>query len=194
MYAYLEGNLSEVNPAYAIIDCQGVGYMVHISLNTFTRIKDLKRAKLYTHLSVREDAHLLYGFADDDERKLFRHLITVSGVGANTARVILSSLAPGELLQAIVSGNENILKKIKGIGGKTAQRIIIDLRDKVGKEGAIPGSFAASYNRQRDEALSGLVILGFNKAASEKALDKIIEKGDADISVERLIKEALKIL
>jgi Holliday junction DNA helicase RuvA len=194
MYAYLEGNLSEINPAYAVIDCQGVGYMVHISLNTFTRIKDLKRAKLFTHLSVREDAHLLYGFADDEERRLFRNLITVSGVGANTARVILSSVGTREVVQAIISGNENVLKKIKGIGAKTAQRIIIDLRDKINKDGALPESFAFSYNRPREEALSGLVILGFNKAASEKALDKIIEKGDAEITVERLIKEALKIL
>ena len=133
MYAYLEGQIAELNPAYAVIDCNGVGYEVNISLNTFSSIKDKERVRLYTHLVVRDDAQMLYGFAEESERTLFRHLITVTGIGPSTARMILSSMTPVELISAIASGNEEILKRVKGIGTKTAQRILIELRDKVGK-------------------------------------------------------------
>lgn len=194
MYAYLEGQLAEINPAYAVIDCNGIGYMVHISLNTFTDIKDKNRVKLFTHLSVREDAHVLYGFSGDEERTLFRHLISVSGIGANTARMILSSLTAAELVQAIASGNEALLKRIKGIGAKSAQRIIIDLRDKIGKVPVAQGLFPQQGNRNIEEALSGLVILGFSKPVAGKALEKVNQAAGGNLSVEMLIKEALKIL
>jgi Holliday junction DNA helicase RuvA len=194
MYAYLDGQLAEINPAFAVIDCNGVGYMVHISLNTFSEIKDKARVRLYTHLTVREDAHVLYGFSGEEERALFRHLISVSGIGANTARMILSSLTATELVQAIASGNESLLKRIKGIGAKSAQRILIDLKDKIGKVHVVQGLFPHQGNRNIEEALSGLVILGFNKPVAGKALEKVSQAAGGNLSVEMLIKEALKIL
>src|SRR5665213_1910092 len=141
MYAYFEGTIVEKNPAYAVIECSGVGYLLNISLNTFGKIPESGKCKLYAHLSVREDAHVLFGFADTSERQMFRDLISVSGVGEVTARMMLSSMNPGEIQQAIVNGDVSRLKSIKGIGEKSAQRIIIDLRNKMGKEsfGIAPG-------------------------------------------------------
>lgn len=194
MFAYVEGNLTSVNPAYAIVDCQGVGYMVHISLNTFSQIKDLKRVRLLTHHMVREDAQLLYGFFEEEERRVFRLLIAVSGVGANTARMILSSMAPVELVQAIVSGNEPVLKKIKGIGAKTAQRLIVELKDKVAKTRGTAEFETSSYNTNREEALSALIILGFARQAVEKTLDSLLREHGMTIPVEQLIRLALKVM
>ncbi|MDD2965081.1 MAG: Holliday junction branch migration protein RuvA [Bacteroidales bacterium] len=194
MFAYIEGTLTTRNPAYVVVDCQGVGYMIHISLNTFTQIKDLTSARLLTHLLVREDAQLLYGFYTEEERRVFRLLIAVSGIGANTARMILSSLSPADLVQAIVTGNEPVLKKIKGIGAKTAQRLIVELKDKVAKTQGLSDLGSASYNTNREEALSALVILGFARPAVEKALDGLLREHGMTIPVEQIIRLALKVL
>ena len=195
MYDFFEGRLAEKNPAFAVIDIQGVGYILNISLNTFSQMPDEgKNYRLYAHLVVKEDAHVLYGFSGRDERELFRQLISVSGVGAGTARMILSSLHPKDIIEAIVTGNAPLLLRIKGIGSKTAQRIIIDLKDKLTKE---PISYEKSgfvHNTKREEALSGLIILGFQKVAAGKALDKVIEANGLSLPVEELIRNALKIL
>jgi len=192
MYSYFEGKLIEKTPTYAIIDCNGVGYMIHISLHTFSGISNKEKCKLYTHLAVKEDSHTLYGFSGQEERTLFRHLISVSGVGCNTARMMLSSLSPMEITSAILTDNVTALQSIKGIGGKTAQRIILDLKDKIGKISGDKEILLVEHNTKRDEALSALVMLGFNKTAVEKMLDKIIRSETADITVEQLIKLALK--
>ncbi len=194
MYAFIEGKIAGINPAEVVIDCQGVGYDISISVNTYSQIKDLESCRLLTHLSVKEDAMVLYGFAREDERRLFRQLITVSGVGAGTARLILSSLTPDEVTNAIVLGQANILQKVKGIGGKTAQRIIIDLKDKLGKDQGVKEILGSTYNTKREEALSALSMLGFNKSLTEKAIDKIIKEEGTSLTVEQLIKSALKIL
>jgi Holliday junction DNA helicase RuvA len=195
MYDYFEGRLAEKNPAFAVIDTHGTGYFLNISLNTFSKLPDEgQQFRLYAHLVVKEDALVLFGFADSDERELFRELISVSGVGAGTARMILSSLNPDDLAEAIVTGNASLLQRIKGIGSKTAQRIIIDLKDKLSKE-LIPhekGGFV--HNTKKEEALSGLIILGFQKMVAEKALNKVIEIKGTALSVEELIRNALKIL
>lgn len=194
MYDYIKGKLAERNPAYAVIDCNGVGYLLNISLNTYTRIGEVDSCLLFVHLVVREDALILFGFADQDERELFRQLISVSGVGANTARIILSSLSPQEVVQAIGMADVPLLQKIKGIGAKTAQRIVVDLKDKVGK-GLLPQEkLGFLYNTKKEEALSGLIILGFPKMLAEKALTKIIEREGTDLTVEELIKLALQML
>lgn len=193
MYEFITGKLVEKNPAFVVIETNGIGYLLNISLNTFTKIKDAEQAKLYIHFHVREDAQVFYGFADDAERELFRHLLTVSGVGAGTARLILSSLTSEEVYDAITQGNAGILQSVKGIGGKTAQRIVIDLRDKLTKAGIELEKVDLSHNTIKDEALSGLLILGFNKSVAAKALDRVIKQGSAN-SVEELIKEALKVL
>lgn len=194
MYAFIEGKIAGINPAEVVIDCQGVGYDISISVNTYSQIKDLESCRLLTHLSVKEDAMVLYGFAREDERRLFRQLITVSGVGAGTARLILSSLTPDEVTNAIVLGQANILQKVKGIGGKTAQRIIIDLKDKLGKDQGVKEILGSTYNTKREEALSALSMLGFNKSLTEKAIDRIIKEEGTSLTVEQLIKSALKIL
>lgn len=194
MYAFIEGKIAGINPAEVVIDCQGVGYDISISVNTYSQIKDLESCRLLTHLSVKEDAMVLYGFAREDERRLFRQLITVSGVGAGTARLILSSLTPDEVTNAIVLGQANILQKVKGIGGKTAQRIIIDLKDKLGKDQGVKEILGSTYNTKREEALSALSMLGFNKSLTEKAIDKIIKEEGTSLTVEQLIKSTLKIL
>ena len=193
MYEYLSGKLADKNPTYVVLDINGIGYMVNISLNTFSRIKDLTEVKLFTHFYVREDTQILYGFADEAERELFRQLLSVSGVGASTARLILSSLTTEEIYEAITQGNATVLQSVKGIGGKTAQRIVIDLRDKLTKADISLEKVDFSHNTLKDEALSGLLILGFNKSVASKAVDKVIKQTPVD-SVEILIKEALKIL
>lgn len=193
MYAFIKGKLVEKNPTSVIVEANGIGYQIHISLNTFAAIGENEQVKLYTHLAIREDAHVLYGFAEENERALFLLLITVSGVGANTARLILSSLTTTEAIDAIALGETHILEGVKGIGGKTAQRIVVDLKDKVGKGDLTSEKVSSSYNTLKDEALSGLLILGFNKNAADKALDKLL-KIHQEPSVEFLIKESLKVL
>ncbi len=191
MYEYFSGRLVEKKPTYVIIDNQGIGYLINISLNTFEKIKDSESVKLYVHFVVREDAQILYGFADEAERFLFRALISVSGVGANTARLVLSSLTTSEAYSAISAGEASILQSVKGIGAKTAQRIVVDLKDKLIKQDFFPDKVGISHNTMKNEALSGLLILGFNKPTASKVLDKVLKQSDFD-SVEALIKEALK--
>ncbi|MEJ6736629.1 MAG: Holliday junction branch migration protein RuvA [Flavobacteriales bacterium] len=193
MIAQIKGKLIDKTPTYVVIDCGGIGYEVKISLNTFSQIGEGETCLLYTHFVVREDAQLLYGFKETSERELFRLLISVSGVGSSTAMMILSSLSPSETKQAILNDDVNTLKSVKGIGAKSAERIIIDLRDKIGKVESGTTISLQSNNTVKDEALSALVMLGFGKNPAEKALDKIIKTGD-DFTVEELIKRALKSL
>lgn len=192
MYEYIVGTLEEITPTHAIVDNSGVGYFVSISLQTYTAIDGKKDAKLFLHQVVREDAHLLYGFASIQERELFRLLISVSGVGANTARLILSSLSVAEVQAAISTENINLIKQVKGIGLKTAQRIIVDLKDKMaGVDISSVQIFSSANNTTKQEALSALVMLGFAKVAADKALDQIITT-EGNLTVEGLIKSALK--
>ena len=194
MYDYIKGKLVEKNPAYAVIEANGVGYLLNISLHTYSLLKEEEHCLLFAHLAVREDAMVLFGFYEKEERELFRQLITVSGVGTNTARMILSSLSPDEVSQAIIREDSVLLQKIKGIGLKTAQRIIIDLKDKLYKELIPHEKIVFQHNTKKDEALSGLLILGFQKTMAEKALNKVIEIEGPALSVEQLIRNALKIL
>ncbi|MDP2236641.1 MAG: Holliday junction branch migration protein RuvA [Bacteroidales bacterium] len=194
MYAYISGKLIKKTPAFVIVDVQGVGYHINISLNTFAAIGNQQHVKLFTHLSVKEDAHILYGFHDVEERSLFLNLISVSGVGANTARIILSSLNTSEAIEAISGGNVAVLQRVKGIGTKTAQRIVVDLKDKVSRTGGLTSEKTdLAYNTNREEALSALLILGFNKAAVEKVLARLLQN-EPSAPVEKLIKEALKVM
>jgi Holliday junction DNA helicase RuvA len=194
MYEYIEGQLVERNPGYAVLEVQGIAYLLSISVHTYSKLREEGKHRLYTHLVVREDALSLFGFADQEERELFRQLISVSGVGVNTARIILSSLSPAEVGQAIAEGDAPLLQRIKGIGAKTAQRIIIDLKDKVTRELVPQEKLGFLHNTKKEEALSGLIILGFPKMVADKALSKIIEKEGSGLTVEELIKKALKIL
>jgi Holliday junction DNA helicase RuvA len=191
MYEYIQGKIADLTPTHAVIDVQGVGYLIEISLNTYSGLSGKEQAVLFIHQVVREDAHILFGFINATEREIFRHLISVSGIGANTARVILSSLSPSEIKEAILSGNVKLLNGIKGIGAKTAQRIIVDLTDKIGKTEVSGDFLAPKDNTSRDEALSALVMLGFAKNAVEKVLDKLL-KEDPQADVEGLVKQALK--
>lgn len=191
MYEYIQGQLVELNPAYAVIDTGNIAYFINISLNTYSGLEGKESAKLYLHQVVREDAQLLFGFTEKRERELFRQLISVSGIGSNTARMMLSSLQPTELEIAILESNVNVLKSVKGIGIKTAQRIIIDLKDKIGKAGASESLGIPESNMKKEEALSALVMLGFNKMAVEKTLYKVL-KENSNLSIEELIKIALK--
>jgi len=191
MYDYIQGRIAELTPANAVIDNNGVGYFIHISLNTYSSLSGKDQAVLFIHQVVREDAHLLFGFFSKSEREIFRHLISVSGIGANTARMVLSSLSPSEIKEAIVTSNVNLLNNIKGIGAKTAQRIIVDLKDKLGKT-ELSGDFLLTQsNTNREEALSALVMLGFTKNSVEKVIDKLI-KENPTVGVEELVKQALK--
>jgi holliday junction DNA helicase RuvA len=192
MYEYLEGRLIEKTPTYAVVDCGGVGYHVFISLYTSEKLGNQKDCKLFTHLVVREDAHILFGFSDRTERAIFQQLISVSGVGASTARMILSHLNPEEVVSAISTGNVAALKGVKGIGEKSAQRIIVDLKGKLGSGSELPENFLVSNNKIMEEALRALVALGFNKTAGEKALDKAIKANPTEKTVEQLVKDALK--
>lgn len=190
MYEYIKGILAEATPTYAVIECGGIGYYINISVNTYSRINTKKDTTLFIHQIVREDAHLLYGFFSKEERALFRQLISVSGIGANTASVMLSSMSVEEITGAILTENVNAIKSVKGIGLKTAQRVIIELKDKVGTSG-VAENFVFTTNTIKDEALSALVMLGFVKVQAAKVLDKIIAGGGIT-SVEELIKQALK--
>ncbi len=191
MYQYFSGRLDEVTPAYAVVDCHGVGYLLEITLNTYSQIKDLHEVKLLVHEVVREDAHLLFGFFTEAEREMFRLLLGVSGVGAATARVMLSSLTVEELGQAIADQDVKRVQRVKGIGAKTAQRILLELHDKVGAL-AVPSAAgaAASGGQNSTEALSALVMLGFPKAAAEKVVNLVADQ-NRGASVEEIIKLAL---
>ena len=193
MYAFIAGKIAEITPAYVIIDNHGVGYFINITLNTFAAIGEQSEVKLYTHLQVLEDAHNLFGFYTSKERDMFELLISVSGVGCNTARLILSSLTVNELSTAIANEDIKTIQAVKGIGSKTAQRLIVDLKDKVRKTDYSEEIVEAVDNTVKNEALSALVILGFSKNAASKALDKLL-KQSPDTPVEVLIREALKLL
>ena len=194
MYEYLNGKLIEKNPAYVVIDCQGVGYFVNISLNTFTALPDKENCKLFTHFIVREDAQILYGFADNFERNVFRNLLNVSGVGASTARMILSALTANEVIEAIARGDVDMLKSVKGIGLKSAQRIIVDLKGKLELAETESIILSFSHNSLKEEALSGLVVLGFSKQMAEKGIEKALKAHTEIDRVEQLIKEVLKMM
>ena len=194
MYSFISGTVVEKNPTYVVIDNQGIGYFINITLNTFTAIGEQEKVKLFVHLAIREDAHVLYGFYSEKERELFLQLITVSGVGCNTARLILSSMTVKEAVEAIATNNVKMIQSVKGIGAKTAQRIVVDLHDKLGKFDIVEGEKTpAGYNTLKDEALSALMVLGFNKANIEKVLDKLMKQMQ-NPSVEDLIKESLRLL
>lgn len=192
MIAYLIGNLTFKSPVYVLLECGGIGYQVFISLNTFTKIQHLEKCKLHTYLHVTESAHTLYGFADELEKSLFTQLISVSGIGPSTARVALSSLSPEELQKAIVQENERMIQSIKGIGPKSAKRMILELKDKVAKLTDGVKISGIKDNTLRDEALSALIALGFGKAQAEKTIDDLLRAGENFPGVEDLIKRALK--
>ncbi len=195
MYEFIEGHIEHANPAFAVINVGGIGYHLFISINTYEHIKSLKQVRLLTHLAIKEDAHSIYGFFDEQERQIFRQLILVNGVGTNTARMILSGQTPAAIISAISTGNIAMLKSVKGVGPKTAQRIIIELQDKVGKL-STPGelaSFPGQSGKQADEALLALLALGFPRNTAEKVIQKIAAHNPA-LSVEDIIKQALKLL
>ncbi len=195
MFAYLKGKLAHKDPTFVILDINGVGYEVKISLNTFSKIKDQENIQLFTHFHVKEDAQILFGFADIYEKQTFLHLVSISGVGPSTGLMVLSSLTPQEVEQAILSEDVGTIQGVKGIGTKTAQRIILELKDKVGKDnsgGDLLNLPISRQNTTRNEALAALVTLGINKAAAQKSVDKILKGSSSDISLEDLIKLALK--
>lgn len=199
MIDYIKGELAELTPAMAVVEAAGVGYAMNISLNSYTAIQGKKEVKLYAYESIREDAHVLFGFASKKEREMFLLLITVSGVGPNTARMVLSSMSPAELCNSISTGNERMIKTIKGIGLKTAQRIIVDLRDKIvslGIADEIPAGGTIDHpvdNMVKDEAVSALTMLGFSPAPSQKVVLQIL-KDNPTAPVEQVIKMALKMI
>jgi Holliday junction DNA helicase RuvA len=191
MIDYIKGTIIKITPAFITIESGGIGYFVNISLTTYAKLEGKEEYKILVHEVIREDTHQLFGFADQEEREIFRLLISVSGVGAATARMMLSSLSPEEIQKAIIGSEVNLLKGVKGIGLKTAQRIIVDLKDKLGKPSETGEIFAFSDNTKREEALSALVMLGFAKSAVVKVLDRIL-RDERNLSVEDLIKRALK--
>ncbi len=195
MIEYVRGEIAELTPAVAVIDCNGVGYAVNISLNTYSAIQGKSNCKLYIHEAIREDAHILFGFADKPEREIFQLLISVSGIGGNTARMILSAMSYSELVQVISSENVNMLKTVKGIGLKTAQRVIVDLKDKIKISSAdsldMPMAFGAFNNEVQEEAVAALTMLGFAAAPSQKVVQAIL-KEDPTTAVAQVIKLALK--
>lgn len=191
MIAHLQGRMVEKSPTGVVIDCNGVGYDVNISLHTYSLLPDSENIKLYIFLQVKEDAHTLFGFVEKAERELFKLLLSVSGVGAGTARTMLSSLEPKQIIHSIASGDVGTIQSIKGIGSKTAQRVILDLKDKVLKLYDLGEVSVSGYNTNKDEALSALEVLGFNKKLAEKVIEKIV-KDDPAAGVETIIKQALK--
>lgn len=191
MISHLQGRMVEKTPTEVVIDCNGVGYQVNISLHTFGLLPDSEHIKLFTFLQIKEDAHTLFGFVEKAERELFKLLISVSGVGAGTARTMLSSLEPKHIIQSIASGDVATIQSIKGIGTKTAQRVILDLKDKVLKLYDLEEVSVSGYNTNKEEALSALEVLGFNKKAAEKVVEKIVRENPG-VTVETIIKQALK--
>ena len=192
MIHHIKGKLVQKTPTNIVVEASGVGYFINISLHTYAQIVDEESILIYTYLNIREDAHVLYGFFDESERRLFTHLISVSGIGPNTARMMLSSISPQEIQEAIVRGDVALVQKIKGIGPKSAQRLILELQDKLKKEGFDTLLSAPLNNTAKEEALSALIMLGFAKNSAEKVLDQIIKVDCITLSVERLIKSALK--
>ncbi|MEJ5961391.1 Holliday junction branch migration protein RuvA [Pedobacter immunditicola] len=192
MFEYIDGKLTFKCPTYIVVETGGIGYHINISLNTYSSLGDAERCKVYTWLHIKEDAHTLYGFAEEGERRLFLHLISVSGIGPNTGRMMLSSITPAEIQTAIVQGDLPLIQRIKGIGVKTAQRLVLELQDKLKKEGT--GSLIAAplNNTVREEALSALLMLGFTRQPAEKAIDNAVKNGGMDLTVEEMIKIALK--
>lgn len=193
MIAHLQGKLVEKSPTQLVIDCGGVGYEVHISLHTYSLLPNTDFIKIFTHLQIKEDAHTIFGFVEKSEREIFKLLLSVSGIGASIARTMLSSLDPKQITNAIASADVATIQSIKGIGSKTAQRVILDLKEKVLKLYDLDEVSMSQSNTNRDEALSALEVLGFVRKASEKIIDKIV-KEDPDASVESIIKQALKSL
>ena len=193
MYEFIEGEFVEKSPAHLIVKAAHLAYYIHISVFTYSQVSNQSSGRIYLHFVVREDAQLLYGFSSREERQIFKSLISVSGVGANTARLILSSLSPEEVTHAILAGNVAVLQGIKGIGAKSAQRIIVDLKDKVGKGAGIDELFFSQDNTSRAEALSALVALGFSKKIVEKILTRILSE-QPELSVEEVVKAALKFI
>ena len=192
MLEYIRGEIAEITPTYVVLDCNGLGYYINISLNTYTYLQNQQTAKIFVYEAIREDAHILYGFKDKDEREMFLLLISVSGVGPNTARMILSSFTVDDLRTVIASGNSGQLKAVKGFGAKTAHRIIVDTKDKIGIE--CTAAVAATGNAEiYDEAITALTILGYPKAASQKVVSKLF-KENPSLKVEDIIKLALKML
>jgi len=191
MITQIRGRLVEKNPTEVVVDCNGVGYLLHISLNTFSSLPDNENVVLYTHLSIREDAHTLFGFINKTEREVFKLLISVSGVGPSIARTMCSSMTSEEIQNAIASENVPLIQSVKGIGAKTAQRVIVDLKDKILKTFDIDEVSATTSNTNKDEALSALEVLGFQRKQSDKIVSSIL-KQDKDASVETIIKLALK--
>jgi len=191
MIAHIQGKLVEKSPTEVVIDCNGVGYQVNISLHTFGLLPSTDFIKLFTYLLVKEDSHSLYGFIEKSEREIFKLLLSVSGIGANTARTMLSSIEPKQIINALASGDVGTIQSIKGIGAKTAQRAILDLKDKVLKLYALEEVSLSQSNTNKDEALSALEVLGFVRKSSEKVVDKIVAIMP-DASVETIIKQALK--
>jgi Holliday junction DNA helicase RuvA len=191
MITQIRGRLVEKNPTYVVVDCAGVGYLLHVSLQTFSSLPTDENIRLFTHLSIREDAHTLYGFITKTEREVFKFLISVSGVGPNIARTMLSSMSSEEVQNAIASENVALIQSVKGIGAKTAQRVIVDLKDKILKTFDIDEVSLSSNNTNKEEALSALEVLGFNRRQSEKVITAIL-KDTPNETVELLIKKALK--
>lgn len=195
MYAYLQGKLTLKSPTHVYLDCHGVGYLVNISLNTYSQLEKLEEARLYTHLIVREDAHLLFGFFTEEEKNMFGLLLSVSGIGPNTARLMLSSLSISDLYGAIIHEDVRLIQSVKGVGPKSAQRVIIELKDKLKREPlhmTLPAGSTAYVTPLAEEALAALCMLGFQKAQAEKALQKAIKEQTASVTVEELIKSSLK--
>lgn len=191
MITQIRGRLVEKSPTEVVVDCNGVGYLLHISLNTFSSLPEGENVVLYTHLSIREDAHTLFGFINKTEREVFKLLISVSGVGPSIARTMCSSMTSTEIQQAIASENVAVIKSVKGIGAKTAQRVIVDLKDKILNTFAMDEISIPSSNTNKDEALSALEVLGFNRKQSEKVITSVL-KENPEASVENIIKLALK--
>ncbi|HIZ85482.1 MAG TPA: Holliday junction branch migration protein RuvA [Candidatus Coprenecus stercoravium] len=194
MYDYIKGSIEELNPAEAVIECGGIGYLLQISLNTYERLRDCHEAKVYVYHHIREDEETLYGFSDKEERRIFSLLVSVSGIGPNTARMVLSSLTADEVSTAIASGDVNRIKAVKGIGLKTAQKVIIELKDKIARGSSAQIDLTGSgTGANTAEACSALIMLGFTKSAVEKAVASIVRK-EPGLTLEDIIKKALKIL
>lgn len=196
MYSYISGKVRAISPTSVLIDNQGIGFLVQISLHTYSALKDMQEAQVFTHCVIKTENQanslfVIYGFADEQERSLFLQLVSVSGVGNNTAQLILSSFEPADLVQVLATGNVAALQKVKGIGSKTAQRIIIDLKDKIMKEVGSVNIKSRAGNTSKDEALSALLTLGFNRIAAEKAVERSLKELPPDANVERIIKSAL---
>lgn len=193
MYAYIKGAIAECTPTHVVVDVNGIGYKLNISLHTFEKVSNKKEVILFTYLWVKEDALSLFGFASKEEQSIFELMITVSGIGPNTARTILSTLSPNEVIGAISTGNVPLLKSVKGIGAKTAQRMVLELQDKVMKVGDAQLASMQAHDAQREEAIAALVMLGFARNAAEKALGGVIKNNQGeDLTVEKLIKLSLK--